>query len=107
MFNKDFRLSIKTRLGGDEKYIPALRQMMRDKLQDPELLYAPKVLRKTFVHLSKMANEGRSDKVKHLSRHKSEKVLEESYDKPTRAEIKDWGNKTTQILTFIRPRKTA
>lgn len=107
MFNKDFRLSIKTRLGGDEKYIPALRQMMRDKLQDPELLYAPKVLRKTYVHLSKLANEGRSDKVKHLSRHKSEKVLEESYDKPTRAEIKDWGNKTTQILTFIRPRKTA
>jgi len=103
-FNKEFRLSIKTRLGGDEKYIPALRDLMRYKLEDPELVYAPKVLRKTFITLSRQQLEGRSDKVKHLSRHKSEEVLERSYDKPSRAEIKDWANKTTQLFTFIRRR---
>ena len=103
-FNKEFRLSIKTRLGGDEKYIPALRDLMRYKLEDPELVYAPKVLRKTFITLSRRQLEGRSDKVKHLSRHKSEEVLERSYDKPSRAEIKDWANKTTQLFTFIRRR---
>ena len=103
-FNKDFRLSIKTRLGGDENYIPALRELMRHRLKDPELIYAPKVLRKTFVTLSRQQLDGRSDKVKHLSRHKSEEILEASYDKPQRAEIKDWGNKATSIMTFIKRR---
>tara|TARA_R100000093_G_scaffold61825_1_gene33000 strand:+ start:462 stop:2207 length:1746 start_codon:yes stop_codon:yes gene_type:complete len=103
-FNKDFRLDIKTRLGGDENYIPALRQLMRHKLNDPELLYAPKVLRKTYIHLSKMQNEGRSDKVKHLSRHKTEAILEAAYDKPTRPEVRDWSNKTTSVLSFIKRR---
>ena len=103
-FNKDFRLSIKTRLGGDENYVPALRELMRHRLKDPELIYAPKVLRKTFVTLSRQQLDGRSDKVKHLSRHKSEEILEASYDKPQRAEIKDWGNKATSIMTFIKRR---
>jgi integrase len=103
-FNKDFRLSIKTRLGGDENYIPALRELMRHRLKDPGLIYAPKVLRKTFVTLSRQQLDGRSDKVKHLSRHKSEEILEASYDKPQRAEIKDWGNKATSVMTFIKRR---
>jgi|TARA_Y100000294_G_scaffold170834_1_gene183559 hypothetical protein len=50
--------------------------MVRDKPQDPELLYSPKILRKTCIHLSKMHNEGRSDKIKHLSRLKTEAILE-------------------------------
>ena len=102
--NKEFRLDIKTRLGGDENYIPALRELMRHRLKDPGLIYAPKVLRKTFVTLSRQQLDGRSDKVKHLSRHKSEEILEASYDKPQRAEIKDWGNKATSIMTFIKRR---
>ena len=104
MFNKDFRLSIKTRLGGDENYIPALRELMRHRLNDPELIYAPKALRKTFITLSRQQLEGRSDKVKHLSRHKDESILQTSYDKPGRAEIKEWGNKATQLFTFIKRR---
>ena len=51
-FDKDFRLSIKTRLGGDENYIPALRDLMRYKLEDPNLIYSGKLLRKTFITLS-------------------------------------------------------
>ena len=77
---------------------------MRHKLNDPGLIYAPKVLRKTFITLSRQQLDGRSDKVKHLSRHKSEEVLEAFYDKPQRAEIKDWGNKATSIMTFIKKR---
>ena len=57
-FDKNFRLSIKTRLGGDENYIPALRQLMRDKLQDPQLLYSAKVLRKNVYHFIKKAITG-------------------------------------------------
>jgi len=103
-FNKEFRLDIKTRLGGDENYVPALRQLMRHKLNDPDLIYAPKVLRKTFVTLSRQQLDGRSDKVKHLSRHKDESVLQDHYDKPQRSEIKEWGNKATSIMTFIKRR---
>jgi len=103
-FDKDFRLDIKTRLGGDENYIPALRELMRHRLNDPELIYAPKVLRKTFITLSQQQLEGRSDKTKHLSRHKNKEILEASYDKPSRAMIKDWGNKATSVMTFIKRR---
>ena len=103
-FNKDFRQSIQTRLGGDENYVPALRELMRHRLKDPDLIYAPKVLRKTFVTLSRQQLDGRSDKVKHLSRHKDESVLQGHYDKPGRAEIKEWGNKATSIMTFIKRR---
>jgi integrase len=103
-FNKEFRLSQKTRLGGDEKYIPALRQMMRERLNDPELLYAPKVLRKTYITLSKQKNEGRSDKVRHLSRHKSEQVLEAHYDKPAIATIRGYAEATSSAFSFIKRR---
>jgi integrase len=103
-FDKNFRLSIKTRLGGDENYIPALRQLMRYKLEDPQLLYSAKVLRKTYITLSRKQLHGRADKVKHLSRHKSEEILQSSYDKPQRAEVRDYANKTTSILSFIKRR---
>ena len=103
-FNKEFRLSIKTQLGGDENYIPALRQRMKEKLNDPELLYSAKVLRKTYITLSRKQLQGRADKVKHLSRHRSEQILTESYDKPQRAEVRDYANKTTSVLSFIKRR---
>ena len=103
-FNKEFRLSVKTQLGGDENYIPALRQRMKDKLNDPDLLYSAKVLRKTYITLSRKQLQGRADKVKHLSRHRSEQILEESYDKPQRAEVRNYANKTTSVLSFIKRR---
>ena len=103
-FNKEFRLSVKTQLGGDENYVPALRQRMKEKLNDPELLYSAKVLRKTYITLSRKQLQGRADKVKHLSRHKSEEILQASYDKPQRAEVRDYANKTTSVLSFIKRR---
>ena len=77
---------------------------MREKLNDPNLLYSFKVLRKTYITLSRQQLDGRSDKVKHLSRHRSEEILQASYDKPQRAEIRDYANKTTSVLSFIKRR---
>ena len=103
-FDKEFRMGIQGRLGGDEGFIPVLRKRMRQKLGDPDLVYAPKLLRKTFITLSRQQLDGRSDKVKHLSRHSNEAILESNYDKPGRAEIQEWGNKATSIMTFIKRR---
>ena len=64
-FDKEFRMGIQGRLGGDEGFIPVLRKRMRQKLNDPDLVYAPKLLRNTFITLSRQQLDGRSDKVKH------------------------------------------
>lgn len=103
-FNKEFRLSQQTRLGGDENYIPALRELMREKAGDPNLIYAPKVLRKTYITLSKQKNEGRSDKVRHLSRHKSEQVLEAHYHKPSIETVRGYAEATSSAFSFIQRR---
>ena len=103
-FNKEFRLSQQSRLGGDEKFVPVLRSLIREKLNNPALLYSGKILRKTYITLSRKELEGRSDKVKHLSRHKNESTLEYHYDKPQRAEVRDYANTTTSSLHFIKRR---
>ena len=103
-FNKEFKMSHDAHLGGDENYVPKLRALMRAKSGDPELLYSGKVLRKTYITLSKQRNDGRSDKVKHLSRHASEQVLEMHYDKPSIDTIRDYAEKTSSVFNFIRRR---
>ena len=106
-FNKEFRHSSKARLGGDENYVPELRTLMRAKSGDPELLYSSKVLRKTYITLSKQRNDGRSDKVKHLSRHASEQVLEMHYDKPSIETIRGYAERTSEVFNFITRRKVS
>ena len=103
-FKKEFRHSSKARLGGDENYVPELRRLMREKSGDPELLYSSKVLRKTYITLSKQRNYGRSDKVKHLSRHSSEQILEAHYDKPNLETIRGYAEKTSEVFNFIQRR---
>ena len=103
-FDREFRLSQRSRLGGDGHFVPELRRLMREKLNDPALLYSPKILRKSYTTLSRKQLEGRSDKVKHLTRHKNEATLEYYYDKPQRAEVRDYANKTTSNLHFIKRR---
>ena len=103
-FNKEFKMSHDAHLGGDENYVPKLRALMRAKSGDPELLYSGKVLRKTYITLSKQRNDGRSDKVKHLSRHASEQVLEAHYDKPSIETIRGYAEKTSEVFNFIRRR---
>ena len=103
-FNKEFRHSAKARLGGDENYVPELRRLMQEKTGDPELLYSSKVLRKTYITLSKQRNDGRSDKVKHLSRHSSEQILEAHYDKPNLETIRGYAERTSEVFNFIQRR---
>ena len=103
-FNVEFRLGPRSRLGGDENYIPALRQLMRDKMDDQNLIYSFKVLRKTYTTLAQKRLEGRSDKTKHLTRHTNEATLDYHYNKPQRAEVRDYANTTTSNLHFIKRR---
>mgnify|MGYP003119098082 FL=1 len=103
-FNKEFKMSHDAHLGGDENYVPKLRALMRAKSGDPELLYSSKVLRKTYITLSKQRNDGRSDKVKHLSRHSSEQILEQHYDKPSIDTIRGYAEKTSDAFNFIQRR---
>ena len=103
-FNKEFKNSSKARLGGDENYVPELRALMREKSGDQELLYSSKVLRKTYITLSKQRNDGRSDKVKYLSRHSSEQILEQHYDKPSIDTIRGYAEKTSEVFSFIQRR---
>ena len=103
-FNREFRLSQRSRLGGDENFVPVLRQLMKDKMNDQELVYSFKVLRKTYTTLSAKRLEGRSDKVKHLTRHTNEATLDYYYNKPQRAEVRDYANTTTSNLHFIKRR---
>ena len=103
-FNTEFRLSQRSRLGGDENFIPVIRNLMREKTGDPELVYSFKVLRKTYTTLSAKRLDGRSDKVKHLTRHTNEATLNYHYNKPQRAEVRDYANTTTSNLHFIKRR---
>ena len=104
-FNKEFKLSHKAHLGGDENYIPALRKLMREKAGDPNLVYAPKVLRKTYVTLSQQIHSGRSDITAEMSRHDSLDVLDRNYNKPGIETKRTWANKvSSKVFKFVQRR---
>ena len=105
-FDKKFKQSPKARLGGDENYIPVLRQLMREKSGDPNLLYAPKILRKTYVTLSQQSHGGRSEITKEMSRHGSIDVLNKHYNKPSMSIRRKYANKVTEKFNFIKRRLT-
>ena len=104
-FNKEFKQSHKAHLGGDENYIPVLRELMRQKAGDPNLVYAPKVLRKTYVTLSQQIHEGRSDITAEMSRHDSLDVLDRNYNKPGIETKRTWANKvSSKVFKFVQRR---
>ena len=103
-FNKEFRMSTKARLGGDEKYIPVLRNLMRDKSGDPELLYAPKILRKTYITKSQQVFAGRSEITSQMSRHASIDTLNRHYNKPNIETRREYASEVSKIFPFIRRR---
>ena len=103
-FNKEFRMSTKARLGGDEKYIPVLRQLMRDKSGDPNLLYAPKILRKTYITKSQQVFAGRSEITQQMSRHASIDTLNRHYNKPNIETRREYASEVSKIFPFIRRR---
>ena len=99
-------MSTKARLGGDEKYKPVLRNLMRDKSGDPELLYAPKILRKTYITKSQQVFAGRSEITSQMSRHASIDTLNRHYNKPSIESKKAYAGEVSQVFKFIQ-RRTA
>jgi integrase len=103
-FNKEFRMSHKARLGGDEKYIPVLRKLMQEKANDPALLYAPKILRKTYITKSQQVFAGRSEITQQMSRHRNIDVLNSHYNKPGIETRREYASKVSQAFPFIQRR---
>jgi len=106
-FDKVFKQSSKARLGGDEKYIPVLRSLMRQKLNDPTLLYAPKILRKTYVTLSQQIHRGRSEITQQMSRHKDSNILNNNYNKPSLHTVRGYAESVSSTFSFIQKRLDA
>ena len=67
-------------------------------------LCTSKMLRKTFVHKTKTAFEGRSDIAKRFTRHKDEKILEGLYDGATREEVHQNSAELGKVLNFVKRR---
>ena len=103
-FNKEFRLSQATRLGGDENYIPALRSLMIEKSGDPDLLYAPKMLRKTYITLSQQKHKGRSEITQQMSRHGDINILNKHYNQPDLETKRGYASEVSKVFNFIQRR---
>ena len=103
-FDKKFKMSPDARLGGDENYIPALRKLMREKSGDPNLKYAPKILRKSYITLSQQVHQGRSEITANMSRHASIDTLNKHYNHPNIETARSNASKVSSIFKFIKRR---
>ena len=103
-WDKKFRESPDARLGGDENYVPALRQLMREKSGDPNLIFAPKILRKTYITLSQQQHQGRSEITSQMSRHASIDTLNRHYNKPSIESKKQYASEVSKVFKFIQRR---
>ena len=103
-FSKDHKKSHKSHLGSDETITPRLRALMRYKAEDPNLLYAPKILRKSYITLSQKVHKGRSDITALTSRHEDLSQIGRSYNKPGIETRRAWASETSKVFTFIKKR---
>ena len=103
-FSKDHKKSHKSRLGSDETFTPRLRELMRHKADDPNLLYAPKILRKSYITLSQKVHGGRSDITALTSRHEDLNQIGRSYNKPGIETRRAWASETSKVFTFVKKR---
>jgi len=103
-FDKEFKQSHEAHLGGDEKYIPELRKYMRLQSGDPNLMYAPKILRKSYTTLSQQIHGGRSEITKEMTRHASVDTLNKHYNKPNIETKREYAGKVAEVFSFVRRR---
>ena len=103
-WDKKFRESQDARLGGDENFVPALRKLMREKSGDPNLIFAPKILRKTYITLSQQQYQGRSEITAQMSRHASIDTLNRHYNKPSIETKKQYASGVSKVFKFIQRR---
>jgi integrase len=95
MFDKDYRNGDNTRLKTDKNCWKAIKKELG--LEH----CTSKMMRKSFVQISKDQLRGRSDKVKHLSRHLTEAVLEGAYDGSELVEIQEDAHTVSKVFSFI------
>ena len=103
-FSKEHKQSHKSHLGSDETYTPRLRELMRYKAEDPNLLYSPKILRKSYITLSQKVHKGRSDITAYTSRHEDLSQIGRSYNKPGIETRRAWASEVSKVFTFIKKR---
>ncbi len=103
-FDKKFKMSPDARLGGDENFVPELRQLMRERSGDPSLKYAPKILRKSYITLSQQVHQGRSEITANMSRHASIDTLNKHYNHPNIETARSNASKVSSIFKFIQRR---
>ena len=103
-FSKDHKKSHKSHLGSDETFTPRLRALMRYKAEDPNLLYAPKILRKSYITLSQKVHKGRSDITALTSRHEDLSQIGRSYNKPGIETRRAWASEVSKVFTFVKKR---
>jgi len=89
-------------LESDETFTPRLRALMRYKAEDPNLLYAPKILRKSYITLSQKVHKGRSDITAYTSRHEDLSQIGRSYNKPGIETRRAWASETSKVLLLLR-----
>ena len=78
---------------------------MRYKAEDPNLIYAPKVLRKSYITLSQEVHDGRSDITAETSRHDDLSQIDRSYNKPNIETRRAWASEVSKVFTFVKKRK--
>ena len=103
-FSKKHKQSHKSHLGSDETFTPRLRAMMRYKAEDPNLLYSPKILRKSYITLSQKVHKGRSDITAETSRHEDLSQIGRSYNKPGIETRRAWASEVSKVFTFVKKR---
>jgi|TARA_R100001086_G_scaffold19868_1_gene9680 integrase len=103
-WDKKFRESQDARLGGDENFVPALRDLMRRKSGDPNLVFSPKILRKSYITLSQQQYQGRSEITAQMSRHASIDTLNRHYNKPSIETKKQYASGVSKVFKFIQRR---
>jgi len=107
MFDLEYRNSRKTRLCSDIHCWDIIKVEMKKRLKlgvSSEYLCTSKMLRKTFVHKTKTAFDGRSDIAKRFTRHKDEAILEGLYDGATREEVHQNSVELGKVLNFVKRR---
>ena len=83
-----------------------LRKLIQTKADDPALLYAPKILRKTYITKSQQIFAGRSEITQQMSRHRNIEVLNSHYNKPGIENRREYASEVSKAFPFIQ-RRTA
>ena len=96
LFDAKYRNSDATRLKTDKNCWYAIKEILG--LEH----CTSKMLRKSYTQLSKDRLSGRSDKVKHLTRHLTEGQLEGAYDGSELKEIQGDASKVGEVFDFIK-----